>query len=201
MIAASGNRDAALRAAGRNLANFQRLEHCLKRLAAVRPVDGTTASISRKLEKRRQRLSRSTLGKAIGEWLSHLGQDTHVTDALNDLFDVTARLAFAVDITDDEKNRHAAALSKLLAERNAFVHDGLLGINWESRSQCQELEERLDAQNERLGEELEFLSSILRTMGILADAMMEARRLETPLDELESPTQAPSPDGASESDT
>jgi hypothetical protein len=166
-------RDLALRAVGRNVVNFQRLEGCLKLLAKLQPVDGTLHQIRTKLEARMERLSKSTLGSAIAGWLNLLDHTTTATDLPEDLFDVTARFAFTVELADDEKDRHADALSKLLVERNTLIHDGLLSIDWESPEQCRKLTANLDAQNERIGKEINFLLPILRMLSETANELNE----------------------------
>jgi hypothetical protein len=166
-------RDTALRAVGRNVVNFQRLEGILKALAKMQPVEGTSHEIKRKLGSRIERLSKSTLGSAIAGWLMLLDNNTEAIDPPEDLFDITARFAFSLEIPDDTKQRHAEALSNLLVERNALIHEGLLSMDWESSEKCQKLITKLDAQNERIMNEIEFLLPILRTFSKVADVIDE----------------------------
>ena len=153
--------DLALRAVGRNVFNFQLLEGCLKQLAQFQPVDGTALEIRRKLGTRTERLSKSTLGSAIAGWLNLLDPIQPTTGLGDDLFDVTALIALSVELTDDERSRHAAALENLLGERNTLVHAGLLSVDWTSPDVCRKLAADLDAQNERIIKEIEFLRPIL----------------------------------------
>jgi hypothetical protein len=60
-------KDLALRAVGRTVVNFQRLEHNLKFAARLGPLDGVLAKVQRDLERRTEKASSSTLGKAIGD--------------------------------------------------------------------------------------------------------------------------------------
>jgi hypothetical protein len=162
VIAINHPQDLALRAVGRNVLNFQRLEGCLKRLAKLQPIDGTLPQISRKLKTRTDQLSKSTLGSAIAGWLNVLDHTSGAPEFHEDLFHITARFTFTLKLSDHEKDRHADALASLLVERNALIHEGLLSIDWTSPEQCQELAARLDAQNKRIEKEIEFLLPFLR---------------------------------------
>src|SRR3712207_6789489 len=58
----------ALYAVGRNVVNFQRLEHILKQLALFAPVCATPSGLQSKVEKQRARAERLTLGGAVRKW-------------------------------------------------------------------------------------------------------------------------------------
>jgi hypothetical protein len=165
--------DIALRAVGRNVVNFQLLEGYLKQLAKLQQVDGTVLEIQRKLDARTERLSKSTLGTAIAGWLNILDHAQPATLLHDDLFDATARIAFSVELTDGERNRHAAALESLLAERNTLIHTGLRSVDWESPEVCRKLVGDLDAQNERIIKEIELIRPILIRLRESASAISE----------------------------
>ena len=63
------SKDAALRAIGRTVVNFQRLEHNLKLAARLGPVQGTIPKIQRDIGRRFERAETLTLGQAIQAWL------------------------------------------------------------------------------------------------------------------------------------
>ena len=167
----SNTRDTALRAVGRNVVNFQRLEGCVKSLARLQSIEGTLPKIRERFEARSQRLSRSTLGSAILGWLNVLDHTETTIDPPEDFFDVFARFAFSIELSDEEKDQHSNALSALLAERNQLIHEGLLSIDWGSPSQCRKLAADLDAQNERIVKELDFLIPILRALSEAANKL------------------------------
>jgi hypothetical protein len=60
-------RDVALRAIGRNVVNFQKLEKCLKALIRVDNLSGPMSTIEGALAKRASKASGYTLGKALQE--------------------------------------------------------------------------------------------------------------------------------------
>lgn len=193
-------RDLALRSVGRNVVNFQRLEGCLKLLAKLQPVDGTLPQIRRKLEARVERLSKSTLGSAIGGWLNVLDHTRTATDLPEDFFDATARFVCTVELADDERDRHADALSNLLVERNTLIHEGL-SIDWESPEQCRTLIAELDAQNERIRKEIEFLLPILRGFSETANRLKEIDWAEAVTQMQKHAAEEPIPSQSLESDT
>ena len=170
--------DMPLRAVGRNVFNFQLLEGQLKQLAKLQPVDGTVPEIQKKLGRRTERLSKSTLGNAIAGWLNLLDHTQPAPLLRDDLFDVTARIALSVELADDEKDRHADALESLLVERNTLIHEGLLSVDWESPELCRKLAADLDAQNERIVREIEFLRPILKGFREGVNALSEIDRAE-----------------------
>lgn len=67
----------ALYAVGRNVVNFQRLEHILKQLALFAPICATPARIQSEIEKRRARAERLTLGRAVKKWVE---SEFHTTE-------------------------------------------------------------------------------------------------------------------------
>ena len=71
-------KDLALRAVGRTVVNFQRLEHNLKVLARLGPVEGVLAKVRRDIEKRAEKASSFTLGQAIQAWMGALPRSLHL---------------------------------------------------------------------------------------------------------------------------
>ena len=65
-------KDAALRAVGRTVVNFQRLEHNLKIAARLGPLEGVLSKVQRDHERRTEKASSFTLGQAIEAWLTEL---------------------------------------------------------------------------------------------------------------------------------
>jgi hypothetical protein len=171
-------RDTALRAVGRTVVNFQRLEHNLKLAARLGPVHGTLAKIKRDVEKRIERAATLTLGQAIQAWLS-AAQDgpPPETSPTPDLFDVTMSMSFSWGADSASQIAHGLALKSLLETRNSLIHGGLVEFQWDSPTECEGLIERLEQVNASIATELEFVTSFLRAVAsIRPEDLDEAER-------------------------
>src|SRR5262245_9215205 len=126
-------RDAALKAVGRTVVNFQRLEHNLKLAARLGSSHGTLPKIQRDLEGRIERATALTLGQAIHAWLS-VGQGEPLeTSYTPDLFDATMQVSFSWGSDAESQSAHGGALKSLLETRNNLIHGGLVQFQWEDR--------------------------------------------------------------------
>jgi hypothetical protein len=161
----SGNtlafKDAALRAVGRTVVNFQRLEHNLKIAARLGPLEGILAKVQRDFERRTEKTSSFTLGQSIEAWLSAIkgGPRANPTP---DLFDPTVKLTFSLD--EDSCRTHGEALRELLEVRNDLIHGGLVNFDWESRDECERLVAELTELNEVVGMQIDFVAAVLRSL-------------------------------------
>lgn len=157
----SESKDVALRAIGRTVVNFQRLEHNLKLAARVGPLQGTLAKIDRDAQKRAKRAETLTLGQAIQAWLLAAQSEPIESGYTPDLFDVTFQVSLSL-ISDAERLRaHGAALQSLLETRNSLVHGRLVHIEWDSPDACARLVSELEVVNEAIRIQMEFVTAIL----------------------------------------
>src|SRR5262245_2807468 len=167
-------RDAALKAVGRTVVNFQRLEHSLKLAARLGSSHGTLPKIQRDLERRIERATTLTLGQAIHAWLS-IGQGEPLeTSHTPDLFDATMQVTFSWGAGDESESAHGVALKSLLETRNNLIHGGLVRFQWDSPEECERLVRDLDQVNNSIASELEFVTSILRAFGSIRPEDLEA---------------------------
>jgi hypothetical protein len=155
-------KDAAFRAVGRTIVNFQRLEHTLKLASRLGPMQGPTQKLQRDVDRRQQRADTLTLGQAIQAWLAVSGDTQAQTEWTPDLFDVSLQVTVALEPDPAVDGAHAKALSDLLEARNALVHARLATFPWESGEACEALVAELDALNATIGEQLEYFASLLR---------------------------------------
>ncbi len=168
--------DAALLAIGRTIVKFQRLEHYLKRASMLRPLEGTLMKFQDEMQKRRARSATLTLGGAIQAWLSAADGKLTENGLTNDLFDVTMQVAFSFFPDAESLNAHGAALKSLLETRNSMVHDRFVNVQWDSPEECQRLIAKLDAVNQDIDRQLNFLTSILgavKTLGAIRTEDLE----------------------------
>jgi hypothetical protein len=167
-------RDDALKAVGRTVVNFQRLEHNLKLAARLGSSHGTLPKIQRDLERRIERAATLTLGQAIHAWLS-VGQGEPLqTSHTPDLFDATMQLTFSWGSDVESQNTHGVALKSLLETRNTLIHGALVQFQWDSPSECERLVRHLDKVNDDIATQLEFVGSILRAFGSIRPEDVEA---------------------------
>lgn len=155
------SRDAALRAVGRTVVNFQRLEHNLKLAARLGPVQGTPAKIQGDIERRRDRAATLTLGQAIQAWLSVSEGEQLAASHTPDLFEVTIQMTFSLGTDTESHTARAATLRSLLETRNKLVHGGLVQFQWDSPEECERLVMQLDELNESIATQIEYVHSIL----------------------------------------
>jgi hypothetical protein len=159
-----GIRDAALRAIGRNLVNFQKLEHCLKALVRTESLAGTMSTLNVKVATRVSKTSQYTLGKAVQEWLRISTHHQTTSPQTQDLFEPWFSVSLELPIASEGLASHSKALELLANERNDLVHLKLAQFNFESEVECNDLVAVLDRQNERILEELAFLSPAVKLL-------------------------------------
>jgi hypothetical protein len=153
-------KDAALKAVGRTVVNFQRLEHNLKLAARLGPLEGVLAKVQRDFERRTEKTSLFTLGQSIEAWLSAMKGGDSRTNPTPDLFDPTIRLTLSLG---EDSGRHGEILRGLLELRNDLIHGGLLNFDWESQTECDRLIAELTAVNEVIGSQIDFLAAVLKS--------------------------------------
>lgn len=171
------NRDAVFRAVGRNLFNFQLLEQKLKLLAKIETIEGRQSAIKEKFRRKADKISRYTLGQAIGAWLKLLDEDPNPNLSMDDLFEDTLCMTLNVELSEEQKEEHARVLFSLLDERNSLIHNDLVVVDWGSAGECQELLARLNAQNKRIGKQIDYLSPMLNSFFSFRTSLLEAEDL------------------------
>ena len=171
-------RDAALRAIGRNLVNFQKLEHCLKALVRTESVAGTMSTLNGKVATRVAKTSQYTLGRAVQEWLRVAAPNQTASPQTQDLFEPWFSFSLELAIDSEALASHSRALEILASERNDLVHHKLAHLNFESEAECKDLVAVLDRQNERILEQLAFLSPAIVGLSTLRRLARNPQLLE-----------------------
>jgi hypothetical protein len=162
-------KDAALKAVGRTVVNFQRLEHNLKLAARLAPLEGVSARVEKELDRRNEKTASMTLGQSIAAWLSIVHGSESGTGRTPDLLDLSMRLTFSFE-GFDPRGVHGDTLKGLLERRNELIHGGLVSFDWESQTNCERLVEDLTKLNETIHSQIEFLAAML---GACKDAMSD----------------------------
>lgn len=155
------SKDSALRAVGRAIVNFQRLEHNLKLAAQLGPLRGTLQKVQRDIAKRHERAETLTLGQAIQAWLNYCDGTPAEVGYTPDLFDMSIHTTFSLESDAESRISHAKALTSLLEIRNDLIHTRLARFQWESPEACNKLVVELDVVNAAIAEQLEYIGSLL----------------------------------------
>lgn len=177
-----GIRDAALRAIGRNLVNFQKLEHCLKVLVRTESLAGPISTLNGKVAKRVSKTSQYTLGRAVQEWLRISTPHQIASPQTQDLFEPWISVSLELPIDSEGLASHSKALEALASERNDLVHLKFARFNFESEAACSDLVADLDRQNQQILEQLAFLSPAIGLLSELKRLSTSPQSLEVLLD-------------------
>jgi hypothetical protein len=162
--------DIALRAVGRTVVNFQRLEHNLKLAARIGPFEGIQSKVQRDIEKRAERSSSFTLGQAVRAWLGAVESDVPRASHTPDLFEPSMRMTFSLGDDPEANSARQETLLALLKVRNDLIHGGLVTFDWDSRDECERLATRLNDVNDQIRSQIDFLAAFIKGLqGIKAE--------------------------------
>jgi hypothetical protein len=176
----------ALSAIGRNVVNFQRLEHILKQLALFAPICATPSRLQSEVEKQRARAERLTLGGAVRKWIESEFHTTEPKQVPRPDEQIIMYFGFALPGRGPEYfDQLSRELESLAQERNCLIHLDLARLNFEDEAECDALSIQLDAQNDRIIRMTKFLGTILEQMKVLARLIASDEGL---IRELVSPT-------------
>ena len=146
---------------GRNLLRFQQMEKLLKYLVSHGTMSGHQSELLSKFDRRKQSVSKSTLGMNVGEFLS----DAESTPPPENLTEAHFEFNFDFEIEEEMKSK----IEYLVEERNYLVHHFLEDIDTETLASWEAASDRLDQQEEKLQEATDYLRR-------LAEALSEGRR-------------------------
>lgn len=176
----------ALYAIGRNVVNFQRLEHILKQLVLFAPICTTASGLQSEVEKRRAKAERLTLGRAVRKWIESEPYTTEPKQVPRPDQQIIISFGFALLGHGPEYfDQLSGELESLAKERNRLIHFDLTRLNFEDEVECNALSIQLNAQNDRIIRLTKFLGTILEQMQALARLMASNEGL---IQELVSPT-------------
>ena len=151
-------------AIGRNVVNFQRLEHILKQLALFAPICATPSTLESVVEKQRAKAQRLTLGGAVKKWIESEYHTTKPKEGPRLDEQVIISFGFEPPMTPEYFDQLSGELESLAQERNRLIHLDLAQLNFEDEAECTALSIQLNAQNDRIIRATEFLGLILAQM-------------------------------------
>lgn len=157
-------KDVALRAVGRTVVDFQRLEHNLKLVAHFGPMEGVLLKVQRDIERLAKKASSYTLGQAVRAWLGAIEGDIPRHSHTPDLFEQTLQTTVSLRMDSETQKAHGDALLALLESRNELIHGGLVKFDWESQDECAKLIARLDDVNDKIRIQMDFFVALMKGM-------------------------------------
>src|SRR6266545_504068 len=132
-----------LRAVGRNVVNFQRLEKILKELTLRAPISAPIKSIEALMATRLSRTERITLGAAVKAWIGMTSNPYHEQEEPIQTDETVVTFWFDSSIAKRNLEERAAELNALALERNTLIHQDLAQVDFTSEFVCRALIERL----------------------------------------------------------
>ena len=163
--------DEALRAIGRNVLNFQKMEGMLKFIASSTGAIGSTRDaeqpikdLERSIKNRKKAIKRLPMGR-LAEALSKSLQPGQGDQA--DTVDSEDRISIKVSFTigdEDFARDLALSLDRVVRERNDLIHTRLLRFDRTSKESCEALIRDLDSQRERMKPLYEALFAICSSL-------------------------------------
>lgn len=157
-------RDEVFQKIGRNLVNFQRIEHMLKYLIANGNVSGYMSEFKQIRENKVADIKKKTLGTLVGEFVETTFQsgDTF-PEPTAELKEPYISFSFSVEADADFYESKKRELKSLVDDRNNLIHHLLPRFNTECIDSCLEIRDYLDQQRERLIPEYEYLKSTIES--------------------------------------
>ncbi len=150
---------------GRNLLLFQQMEVLLKYLVSHGTISAYHTQLLSKFEKRKQPVSKSTLGMNVGEFLSG-SNPAPPPENLSE-----AHFEFRVDVEIEEERR--SQIEGLVEERNHLVHHFLTDIDTVSFESWMAASNRLNLQEDKLTTAIEYLRGLAEELSRGRKALAE----------------------------
>lgn len=153
-------RDIAFQKAGRNLANFQRLERVLRAMIPQMAVEGTTTTLESEKRAQVRSLKKASFG-TLSDALHRSLYDGEDDEAHEDpVSECAFRFRFRIEGDEAYVQSCRKRWLSLVKERNRLVHKDLLEFDLESQDDCERLAAHLDDQNARIHAAFEELRAI-----------------------------------------
>jgi hypothetical protein len=159
-----GARNSALQSIGRNVVAFQKMEAMLKFLVANHKIQGLPERLAEIREEQRLGVDRLTMGNLVDKLFRSVvvdksGRTREPGDTEGD-----ASFSFSVELEAEDHSDTREAFQLLVQERNALIHQMLVGFNPNSLESCHEISGILADQRGRLKPHYEYLRGVVRTV-------------------------------------
>jgi hypothetical protein len=142
---------------GRNLLQFQQLEHLLKYLLGYHQGSYTPETMFGEMKRRHEAQDKKTLGMIAGDLFEKVILKQNQEDVVSSTGAARGEIGhrFEVIITEEVHQEWRSRLKALVDERNELVHLSLLTWDLDTIEGCQAVVAELDKQRGRIGTELE----------------------------------------------
>ncbi|EGR2549186.1 hypothetical protein DX888_00855 [Vibrio alginolyticus] len=150
---------------GRNMLNFQRLEHLLKVTLSNQSFSGGFSGLHSAICKKQDTIKTQTLGQLVGQYI----EESITTDELSEIElkdsdEPQFSFRFGTQLTPDDYAEKRKLLLELVNERNQLIHHFLPRLDPSSGESLEELSSELDKQNQRVTTEIRFLQSTMKEL-------------------------------------
>jgi len=136
--------DDVLRKIGRNVVNFQKLEHALRKLIPLANASGSLTDLPSSSRRQAKSLRKKALGEVVERFNGAFYGDSATPES--NVAPDEARLSFSIKLEDGAGSEaQRRELAALVVERNRLVHHDLFEFDFSSESDCPKLAARLDA--------------------------------------------------------
>jgi hypothetical protein len=163
----------ALARIGRNLVNFQTLEHLLKELIPTLSMSGTVSQVQTALKDSKRRIRKSSLGDLSNSFHSSVFGPPVEHEAPDDLTEPHFTFSLRVEAAPDRISNARKRWRRLVVERNRLVHTQLMEYDLSKPDDRTRLCSMLDEQNARVREVLDELTLLRAHKASAAAAMVE----------------------------
>jgi hypothetical protein len=168
-------RQVAYQGVGRNLLEFQRLEHFLKYLLGCHQGSYTPETMVDEMKRRHELQDKKTLGQLA----AHLFEKVILTPDISDaaLFDDknSGKISYWLGMTFPEKVHEdlQCRLKALVDERNKLVHLSLSAWNLDTVEGCQTIVAELNEQHGRIITEIDHVRHCYESFGQMAELLRD----------------------------
>lgn len=150
---------------GRNMLNFQLLEHLLKTILSNGSFSGGMSELPTAISKKQEAIKTQTLGQLVGQYTEEsITTDDSDDTELEDTDEPQFSFRFRTQFTPKDYAEKKKVLLQLVNERNQLMHHFLPKLNANSNENLEKLSLELDSLNQRVVTEIRFLQSILKSL-------------------------------------
>ena len=148
---------------GRNLLNFQRIEHMLKLLISNSRVSGTMSTLENNHKKQTEAAHKQTMGNLVGQFVNNTFSEVDgSSEPAIEPTEAHISISFTVEADTNFYESKKHSLKILVDDRNDLIHHLVPKLNLNSIENCLEMEKYLDQQRERLIPEFNYIQGLLK---------------------------------------
>jgi len=160
-----------LRKIGRNIMNFQQLEHLLKFIVANGSFSGYVSEVSLNMEQKAASIKKQTMGQLVGRYLESTNPKyQELSDEPEELKEAFISFKFHTECDSIYYETKKDALAQMVSDRNELVHHMLPKFNTNSIESCIQINKKLDEQNKKIISEINELKQ-------KADSLQEGKKI------------------------